>query len=309
MYDELESQSVKRFACTSCGKCCNRSPELELTEAAPLADVFVFRLMFRLYWLPDQLKDFDARGNRGPNSKTSFYERKRLLSAFAARTWPVKAKQFGKPVRFTKYLSISALALDTRPFACSALNGTRCGIYARRPISCRSVPLHYSRAQATAAADLEAFVATPGYHCDTSENAAIVLEDDRIVDPEMNRARRDSLAVAEAGRPWAEAIARRLGAGPHHHPDLPILNEIEENSTFAATTVSMRVAWQVAADAGLITREACGRLVAVQLDAITRSLNDETSSPAARETLMEMQFEYAHCLRSLRSQNNEPFEL
>ena len=301
------SGQVTRFACTGCGKCCNRSPELELTEAAPLADAFVFRLMFRLYWLPDQLKDFVARGGGGPNTAATYYERKRLLSAFAARTWPVKAQRDGRQVRFTKYLTISALALDPGLGACSALKGAQCGIYERRPLSCRSVPLHYSRPQATAAADLEAFVATPGYECDTSEDADIVISDGRIVASEMNSARIAALAVAKTGRPWAEAIARRLAARARSHPGLPTLQDIEANARFAATTISMRVAWQVATDAGFIGRDECDRLVELQLNTINHMLKVGACAPDAGETLMEMQAEYAHHVRSVSSENHEPF--
>ena len=53
--------TTRRFSCTQCGKCCNRSPEVQLSEAAALADVFAFSLMFRLYSLPQQLSD---TGNR-----------------------------------------------------------------------------------------------------------------------------------------------------------------------------------------------------------------------------------------------------
>ena len=75
--------NYRRFACTQCGKCCNRSPEVELSEAAALADVFVFRLMFRLYFLPRRLGDY-LRTAGGPAATAEvFYQRKRLLGAYA----------------------------------------------------------------------------------------------------------------------------------------------------------------------------------------------------------------------------------
>ena len=42
----------RHFACTACGKCCTRGPEMELSEATRLADVFITRLMFKLHRLP-----------------------------------------------------------------------------------------------------------------------------------------------------------------------------------------------------------------------------------------------------------------
>lgn len=292
--------AVKRFACTGCGRCCNRSPEVELGEAAALADVFVFRLMFRPYWLPDRLTDFLALGRRGPNASAVFYGRKRLLGAFAARTWPVKARRDGRVVKYTKYLCISALALDTKPDACSALSGTQCGIYELRPVSCRSVPFHYSRVEALAGADVDAFVAAPGYRCDTSESANIVLKDSRIVCPEISAARAKAIALARADRPWAQAITKRLGADSVTDPGLPTLEQIDANSAFAATTSSMRVAWQIAVDIGLITPVGCDRLVERQLGAIEQALGSGGCSRDARETLIDMKMEYRHHLDAQR---------
>jgi Fe-S-cluster containining protein len=247
------------------------------------------------------LKDYLALGERGPNASAIFYGRKRLLRAFAARAWSVKARADGKPVECTKYLSISALALDTSPGACSALNGTHCGIYERRPLNCRSVPFHYSRVEALADADLDAFVATPGYRCDISERAPAVLKDARIVAPEMNAARAEAIAVARADRPWFEAITRRLRASSSTYPGLPTLHEIEANADFAATTTSMRMAWQIAADVGIITPCACDRLIELQLCAVVHALEVGGFSPDTRETLTEMKAEYRHHLRANRA--------
>jgi Fe-S-cluster containining protein len=264
-----------------------------LAEAAMLTDAFVLRLMFRLYWLPNHLKDFLALSERNADARETFYSRKRLLGAFAARTWFVKASHNGKRVEYTKYLCTSALTLDTNPGACSALNGTHCGIYDRRPLSCRSVPFHYSRTERAAAADLDEFVATTGYRCSTSEDANIVIEGGRIVAPEIKAARAEAIDVARADRPWAEAIARRLRPGSPY-PGLPTLQEIEANAHFAATTTSMRVAWQIAADVGLIPPDECKRLVQLQLQTIGRTLELVGCPPDVREILLEMKEEYRH---------------
>jgi Fe-S-cluster containining protein len=285
---------VRHFACTQCGKCCNRPPEVELSEAAPLADVFVFRLMFRLYWLPRSLADY--RHLRERTSDAVFYQKKRLLSAFAAHRSSVRSRRNGKAVEHTKYLMISALALDTNPDACSALNGNRCSIYDRRPLSCRSVPLHYSRAEALARKDLAAFVETPGYECDTSDTAPIVLDAGRIADLELLDAREKALGLAQHDRPWSRAIVRRMKTGPSANALLPSLSEIEENAPFGATTTSMRVAWQIAAGAGLIGADEFRALLATQLSTIGRQLRTSGLSEPSRQTLGEMQSEYRQAL-------------
>jgi Fe-S-cluster containining protein len=272
-----------------------------LSEAAALSDIFVFRLMFRLYWLPQRASDYRRGGER--QASTDFFEKKRLLSAFSARKYPAKALLEAKPVAYTKYLVISALALDTIEGECGALNEKRCGIYDRRPLSCRSVPLHYSRAEANAESDLEAFARTSGYRCDTSDAAPIIIEDGRIVDPEIRAARSAAIALAACDRPWSEAIVRRMSGSVPSRQSLPGLEEIEANAGLGAVTVSMREAWQIAADIGFITRDECDGLIALQLRTIRKELANPRCTRNAIETLTQMEREYArHGNGILRSQ-------
>lgn len=285
---------MQRFACTQCGKCCNRSPEVELSEAAELADVFVFRLMFRLYWLPEQVSDYRRGGERQPNSSTVFFEKKRLLNAFAARKYSAKAMRDGNRVAYTKYLVISALALDTVEAACRALSDNRCSIYDRRPQTCRSVPLHYSRPEAMAASDLASFVGTSGYRCDTSDAAQVILKDGRIVAPDIDAARSAAIALAARDRPWSEAIVRRMSGPVSSRPSLPSIEEIEASAGLGAMTVPMRQAWQIAADIGLITPGERDRLIELQLRTIRQELALGSCSIDALETLSQMETEYSH---------------
>jgi Fe-S-cluster containining protein len=277
--------------------CCNRSPEVELSEAAALSDVFVFRLMFRLYWLPRKLADYLELVPGGPDAE-AFYQKKRLLSAYAGRKSSTKVSRSGKAVEYTKYLMISALAVDTSPGACAALSGNRCGIYERRPLACRTVPFHYSRAEALAESDLKAFVDRPDYGCDTGPGADVVLQAGRIVDPALRDARDQALLVAQCGRRWKEAIVRRMNGGASPNATLPSFQEIELNAGFGATTTSMRVAWQIAANAGLIAAGDCEALVATQLATIERELAAARCAGDGRQTLSEMRSEYRSALAS-----------
>jgi Fe-S-cluster containining protein len=284
MATALETPREKRFACTGCGACCDRSPEVLLSEAAGLADIFVFRLMFRLYTLPRSFA-----GSASAGSAAAFYESKRLLASFAARASPAK-RNGGERIA---YLTISALALDTSPGACAALENGRCGIYERRPLACRTVPFHYSRAEAAAETDLAAFVARPGYRCETGAGAPVVLAGGRIVDPGALVARREALETSGRDRTWQEAIVRRLKAGDGH---MPSLREIEANAAFGATTVSMGAAWQVAAEVGLIGTEECRALVAAQSALIDRELAAGRCAADTRHTLIEMRGECARAI-------------
>ena len=215
---------------------------------------------------------------------------KRLLTAFAARKSSARIGK-GAAAGQRKYLLISALSLDTGSGACDALSENRCAIYERRPLACRSVPFHYSRPEASAARDLAAFAARPGHRCDTSPDAPIVFEQGRIVDPEARGARAAALNLSGRERAWQGAIVRRLKACPADH-GLPSLQEIEANAPFGVTTVSMRIAWQIAAEAGLIGAEALEALAAAQTVLIDRALASAGCTPDARETLIGMRAEY-----------------
>jgi Fe-S-cluster containining protein len=281
---------VRRFACTQCGKCCNRSPEIELSEAATLADVFVFRLMFRLYQLPHAPKR-NASGN-----PETFYQKKRLLAAHAARTNRSKVMRDGKAVECTNYLMISALAADTAPGACTALSLGRCSIHARRPLGCRSVPIHYSRAEGLAASDFDSFIATPGFRCDTSDEAPPFLQGGRIVDSGTLQARADALALAERDRPWKEEIVRQMRKSRSGDDRLPTFRDLEANAHLAVMTTSMRVGWAIAANAGILRRQVYWSLIEQQLAAIERELARNGRGSADSDTLREMRIEYRRAL-------------
>jgi Fe-S-cluster containining protein len=278
---------VRRFACTQCGRCCNRAPEVELSEAGELADLFVFRLMFRLYRLP-RLPQRNA-----PGGSETFFQKKRLLAHHAARQYSRKVMRDGRAVEHICYLMVSALAMDTRPGSCAALERGRCSIHDRRPLACRSVPLHYSRVESLALSDFDSFVGTQGFECDTSANAAPVLIDGRIVDPEMLQARADADSIAGRDRRWKEAIARNMKPGRSERGGLPSLHEVEANAHLAAMTSSMRIAWEIAAQTGLINDEQACALGRLQLATIERELASGTCSPTEFQTLLDMRADYS----------------
>ena len=280
----------RRFSCTQCGACCNRSPEVELSEAAALADIFVFRLLFRLCSLPR----FPEGGAAGGSEL--FYQKKRLLAAHAAAKFPRKVRRGGKVVETIQYLMISALAVDTSPGACAALKAARCSIHEKRPYGCRTVPFHYSRPEGLALTDFDKFVATGGYRCDTSEGAAPFLEDGRIVDEDVRQARVSALELAERDRVWKEAIVRQMRLRDAAR-ELPTFAEMEENATFAAMTTSMRVGWQIAASSKLMTDEQKRGLVRLQLETIRRELAHFSGSASNAQSLREMAVEYRKALQ------------
>ena len=287
----------RRFACTQCGQCCNRAPELELGEAAALADVFVLRLMLRIYSLPRSLGDYESELPR-EQASAEFYGSKRLLSQFAATSWPAKVQRGTAIIDYVQYLSLSVLPLDLGTGKCAALDGQSCGIYARRPLSCRSVPLHYSRPGAACIRDLDAFTANPGFSCATGSDAPLVIAQNQIVDPAMLTARAAAVLQTETDRRWKKAIVKAMKAG--QNPGLPTLREVEANAERGALTTSMRVAWQIAAAAGLMPPGAYRAAIEAQSGAIAAlSALPRLPSDAHQtfdQALLEMGTDYAAVL-------------
>ena len=279
----------RRFACTRCGACCNRAPELELGEVAALADVFVLRLMMRIYSLPRSLADYQTDQPRDQAS-AEFYESKRLLGQFAAASWPIKARRDGKVVDYVQYLNLSVLPLELGQARCPALTGASCSIYESRPLSCRSVPLHYSRPAATAARDLDAFVASPGFACSTDPDAPMLIADYAIVDAQTLAARTDSAAQAEQDRAWKAALVKAMKTGQF---GLPSPKEVEAQAGRGALTASMLPAWRTAQREGILVAQP---LLEAQCETIERTLNRTSLDGDAVATLTAMLQEYRAAL-------------
>lgn len=224
--------TIRRFSCTACGKCCTRGPEMELGEATALADRFIVRLLFKLHSLP-------------PGKASG--EADRYLKHFSAH-----ADSDG---RRSLHLTISALPVHGGTGACPALKDNRCGIYDRRPLSCRTVPFHYSRSPSALAGYLDQFVKTPGYLCDTSFSAPVVLRDGKVTDPAVEMARAEALALAQTEKEWKAAVVAVVKSPAADGEGFPGYPDIVRNSDAGgATTVSMYAAWRIAVKAGLLTQ-------------------------------------------------------
>ncbi|MGB7655281.1 MAG: YkgJ family cysteine cluster protein [Novosphingobium sp.] len=274
----------RHFACTQCGKCCDRAPEVELGEAAALADVFSWQLLFRLYSLPRSVADFPLGGAPREQASAQFFESRRLLGAFAAHTFHAKAMVDGKPQQRTFYLTISALAFDPLGAGCPALDGPLCSIHPRRPLTCRSVPLHYSRALSFAAADLDRFTATPGYACATGIDAPLVLEGGKVADPQIAAARADAAAGAERDAPWKAALVKAMKRGD---PRVPSLAQVEQSAVRGALTAPMLGGWEIAAEAGLLEPDRLEELRQRQRAALDRLSASPAITLASAQAIAE----------------------
>jgi Fe-S-cluster containining protein len=288
--------SERRFACTSCGVCCNSGPEMELSEATALADKFITTLHLRVWALP--LPKGSKRADQGAPRQGSILTDEAALEADRRHIGHFSLRdKIDRSNGRSLHLTISARTVDREKGRCPALIDKRCGIYEDRPLSCRAVPLHFSKPDALLARSLDAFVRLPGHLCDTSAEAPVVFDGERVTDTSMQQARADALNLAKSDLRWKKEIlsvmdnpAAALAAG------LPTYEEVVRHSDSGlAGSVSMLAAWRVAKNAGIIAprsfEEICEKQIALLKLEIARVANLEL---AARLVTMLSGYESAY---------------
>jgi Fe-S-cluster containining protein len=185
----------------------------------------------------------------------------------------------------TLHLIVSALPVDLGDGRCPALDGVRCGIYEARPLSCRTVPLHYSRPASSLARYLDGFVRTAGYACDTSAAAPVVTDGFAILDDRLRAARDEAIGLAAAERPWkAQILAAMRKPRQATAHGLPTLKAVLKNAEAGrATSSAMMAAWSVAAASGLLSADQLDGLLCIQAELIAASV---VAHPQAPDTSM-----------------------
>lgn len=250
---------------------------MELSEATALAGTFITAMFFRVWSLPLHKSSkraaewWKSQGSALPAAE-ALEENRRHLRHFAARETIDRAK--GRSL----HLTISALTIDREAGRCPALQGGLCGIYESRPLSCRTVPLHYAKPLSLLGSALDKFTRTPDYLCDVSPDAPIVLDAAGVTEASVQQARADALKAAEVDRCWKNEIVSLMDdayAAPS--AGLPTYGDVLKNSDAGfGSSVSMLVAWRIARGAGLMTqqtfRDVCERQI--------RLLNEELARAA-----------------------------
>jgi Fe-S-cluster containining protein len=227
---------------------------MELGEATALADKLATRAIFKLHSLPLYEHGKRARlwwkGQGGSlSARKALEETRQHLAHFSVRDDVDKARGI------SLHLTISALTMDREKGRCPALAENRCSIYQSRPLTCRTVPLHYSRPLSTLPAYLDHFVSRPDYLCSTSAEAAVVLQGDMVDDPSLLQARQDAIAMAEGDRNWKnEIVALMSDPDQARAVGLPSYETVLRNSDAGgASLVSMIAPWRVAKRVGILT--------------------------------------------------------
>ena len=252
---KTDPAQARSFSCTACGKCCDRGPEMELGESLQLADTFLLSLLFKVHSLPrNERTETARRWWRGTGSRLgpgpALNEHRRHIEIFSA------VRQVDRSRDRQLFLTLSAIVEDEHDGKCPALLDNSCSIYDRRPLTCRTVPLHYSRPPSTLASYLDGFVGTPGYQCATS-GAPEILKGPEVLSPEIRTCREDAVEVANRDRVWKTVLVESM-----KQPDvaaaagLPTLDAVIANSDRGyASMVPFIVAWRAAVRADLMTPE------------------------------------------------------
>lgn len=275
----------RRFSCTSCGKCCDRGPEMELSEATALAETLVTSLLFKAHSIPLSERTEQAaqwwreQGSRIP-LRAAFEEKRRHTALFASRRR--SERRNGREV----YLEISAIVDDYGGGRCPALTNGLCGIYERRPLTCRTVPLHYSRQPSVLQSYIDQFTATPGYECDTT-GSPVILRGSSIVSPDLRHYRERAVEMAKADRKWKEQMLSFMDdPKAAERAGLPTYDAILTNTDNGyATLLPMIVGWRIAEYASLITSAELRGICAAQVALIKTEIVRSPSAPDLRELL------------------------
>jgi Fe-S-cluster containining protein len=256
---------------------------MELGEAASLADKFMMSVLFKVHSLPlSDRSGWAGQWWRNQQSRLplrpSLDEGRRHLGQFAAR------RQVDKSRDRQLFLDITATVNDDGRGQCPALAGGICSIYDVRPLTCRTVPMHYSRPPSTLQSYLDGFTSTPDYGCDTTDSAPVLLDGNRVIDAQIQADREKAALQARQDRRWkARIVAMMDDDFQADSVDLPTYAAVINNSDGGhATLLPMIVAWRVAVIDGSLSQEAFRAICENQARLFKNAIAAHEAGPAPK---------------------------
>ena len=265
-----------------CGKCCNRSPEVELTETLRLSGDFVFWLCFSLSELPLSIKDWRkiSRGRDADHRDlAAFIARRRLLERQSPIRFTGRSDSRDEADRVRKYVRISAMTLDLVSGRCDKLLNRQCSIYDRRPHTCKTVPFHYHLSDPELERGLDRFTTVDGFECDTSAYADTVLRDGRLTSERFALERSDAQVTVSHDDRWRNETARRILQGSDPSGALPSLEDIRAGSCLGVILVPIYLAWQIGVEIGLLAEPFYRQSIETHVILIEGLFRRDASSP------------------------------
>jgi Fe-S-cluster containining protein len=289
----LDAMEELRFACTACGKCCTEPPEMTVLEATKLGDVFVPALVYRLTSLPRDDNEA-AFASLLPHAHFKDMDARELVARLRESSAVRAAGAVVTEAGWDHHVSITARPWTFDPRGCPALRDKECAIHARRPHTCRTVPIRYD---VPAGLLVRAFrgVVDAGraskenpFECDVSENAPVLLRDGAVVDPEYAKAREIGDAAALEEKKLAETVLA--------YPLLPPLRELYPQLRRAKViSISFHGALAAVHDLRMIDDAALKTFLAAQLDLLDREITAALSRKRKEDREITSRF------RTLRS--------
>jgi len=115
--------------------------------------------------------------------------------------------------------------------------------------------MHYSRAPSTLGRYIDSFTSTPGYRCDTTPSAPMVLNGNEVLDPLICEHRNQAIELAKIDRTWKKHMLQLMDddkqAGAAQLPTFKAVIENANRGYF--TQLPMIVAWRAAMRIGLLS--------------------------------------------------------
>jgi len=241
---------------------------MTVLEAVRLGDVFVPALVYRLTSLPRDDNEA-AFASLVPHPHFAEMEGRELVGRLRESTAVRAAGAVVSEAGWDHHVSITTRAWAYSP-GCPALRGKECSIHARRPHTCRTVPIRYDvpaglLVRAFRGAVDAGHASKDPWECDVSENAGVLLRDGAVVDREYAKEREAGEAAALAEKALAEKILA--------YPLLPPLREVYAQLRRAKViAVSFHGALAAAHDAGLVDDAAMKTFLTAQLELLDREI-------------------------------------
>lgn len=267
-----------RFACTACGKCCTEPPEMTVLEAIALGDVFVPALVYRMTSVPRDDNEA-ALAALSPHPHFRGMDAREFVGKLREGTAVRAAGAFVSEPGWEHHVSISVRPWTYDPWksptgdetrGCPALAGRECSIHARRPHTCRTVPVRYDVPEGLLVRAFRGTVeaglaASDAWECDVSDAAPVLLEDETIVDR--------AYASARAAGAESAMAERELAARIFQHPLMPPFNRVvAELRKNQLVSVSFHGALAAAHDHGLVDAAGVAKFCDQQLALLEREL-------------------------------------
>jgi hypothetical protein len=241
---------------------------MTVLEAVKLGDVFVPALVYRLTSLPRDDNEA-AFASLAPHPHFKEMPSRELVARLRESSAVKGAGAVVTEAGWDHHVSITARAWAYSP-GCPALHGKECSIHARRPQTCRTVPIRYD---VPAGLLVRAFrgavdagrASKDPWECDVSESAGVLLRDGEVVDADYAKAR----AVGQAGAIAEKALAEKVLA----YPFLPPLRELYPQLRRAKVlAVSFHGALAAANDLGLVDNPTMKTFLAAQVALLDREI-------------------------------------